>query len=315
MEKIRHPAVAGMFYPGNAHELRAAVDKLLGAASAKGANGASLHRAPRLDSRMESRAMRQGCSGHGFDPIAEGAPPKVQSVHPCTAPLGSVQSPKAIIAPHAGYIYSGPVAASVYARLKPLRGVVQRVVLLGPSHRVGFEGVALSSADCYETPLGRIALDRPAVEALADLPSVRVFDAAHAREHSLEVHLPFLQAVLGELTLVPLVVGDAAPGQVAQVLERLWGGPETLIVVSSDLSHYHDYATARRLDAATSQAIEQMRFEDIGYDDACGRIPVSGLLHYARHHGFRVQTIDLRNSGDTAGGRDRVVGYGAYAIQ
>jgi AmmeMemoRadiSam system protein B len=142
-----------------------------------------------------------------------------------------------------------------------------------------------------------------------------VFDAAHAREHSLEVHLPFLQAVLGELTLVPLVVGDAAPGQVAQVLERLWGGPETLIVVSSDLSHYHDYATARRLDAATSQAIEQMRFEDIGYDDACGRIPVSGLLHYARHHGFRVQTIDLRNSGDTAGGRDRVVGYGAYAVQ
>jgi hypothetical protein len=297
MDKIRHPAVAGMFYPGNARELRVAVDRLLDAVS------------------------------------AHGAPPKAQPVPPCTAPLGStpgwsrgpcgrdaaimasIQSPKAIIAPHAGYVYSGPVAASVYARLRPLRGTVRRVVLLGPSHRVGFEGLALSSADFFETPLGRIALDKAAAQPLADLPSVRVFDAAHAQEHSLEVHLPFLQEVLGEFKLVPLVVGDAAPEQVAQVLERLWGGPETLIVVSSDLSHYHDYDTARRLDAATSKAIEQLRFEDIGYDDACGRAPVNGLLHYARHHGLTVRTIDLRNSGDTAGGRDRVVGYGAYAVQ
>lgn len=278
MEKVRSPAVAGMFYPGNARELHASVEALL----AEAAVGGSL--------------------------------PKGHTVHPCTAPLGSVQSPKAIIAPHAGYIYSGPVAASVYVRLKPLRGTIQRVVLLGPSHRVGFEGLAVSSADYYETPLGRIAIDKAAVALLDGLRQVRVFDAAHAQEHSLEVHLPFLQTVLGEFRLVPIVVGDADPAQVAEVLERLWGGPETLIVVSSDLSHYHDYDSARRQDAATTRAIEQLRFEDIGYDDACGRAPVSGLLHYARTHGLTVRTIDLRNSGDTAGDRSRVVGYGAYAV-
>lgn len=223
-------------------------------------------------------------------------------------------APKAIVVPHAGYVYSGPVAASAYARLKALRGRITRVVLLGPSHRVGFEGLALSSADYYDTPLGRIPLDRHAEELLADLPQVRVYDAAHAREHSLEVHLPFLQEALGEFTLVPLVVGDAAPPAVGEVLERLWGGPETLIVISSDLSHYHDYATAQRLDRATSQAIESLRYEDIGYDAACGRNPVNGLLYVARKRGLHARTIDLRNSGDTAGPRDRVVGYGAYVI-
>jgi AmmeMemoRadiSam system protein B len=129
------------------------------------------------------------------------------------------------------------------------------------------------------------------------------------------VHLPFLQEVLGEFRLVPLVVGAALPEEVAEVLERLWGGPETLIVVSSDLSHYHDYATARRLDAATSRHIEELRYEDIGYDDACGRDPVSGLLCYARRHGLKARTLDLRNSGDTAGSRDQVVGYGAYVVE
>jgi AmmeMemoRadiSam system protein B len=223
--------------------------------------------------------------------------------------------PKAIIAPHAGYLYSGPVAASVYARLKALRGRVTRVVLLGPSHRVGFEGLALSSADCYDTPLGRVALDKTAEQRLADLPQVRVLDAAHAREHSLEVQLPFLQQILGDFTLVPLVVGDATPAQVGEVLERLWGGPETLIVISSDLSHYHDYAAAQRRDQATSRAIETLRYEDIGYEDACGRNPVSGLLYVARRRGLHARTLDLRNSGDTAGPRDRVVGYGAYVIE
>lgn len=221
---------------------------------------------------------------------------------------------KAIIAPHAGYIYSGPVAASVYARLKALRGSITRVVLLGPSHRVGFEGLALSSADYYETPLGRIPLDRHAEKLLVGLPQVRVYDAAHAREHSLEVHLPFLQETLGEFTLVPLVVGDAAPQAVGEVLERLWGGPETLIVISSDLSHYHDYATAQRLDRATSQAIEALRYEDIDHDAACGRNPVNGLLYVARKRGLHARTVDLRNSGDTAGPRDQVVGYGAYVV-
>lgn len=223
--------------------------------------------------------------------------------------------PKALIAPHAGYMYSGPVAASAYARLAPLRGTVKRVVLLGPSHRVGFEGLALSGADYYDMPFGRIPLDKRAIADVAQLPAVRVFDAAHAREHSLEVHLPFLQEMLGEFTLVPIVVGDARPEDVAAVLEKLWDGARTLIVVSSDLSHYHDYATAKRLDAATSRAIEELRYEDIGYDDACGRAPVSGLLCYARRHGLRVKAVDVRNSGDTAGSRDQVVGYGAYVVE
>jgi len=223
-------------------------------------------------------------------------------------------APKAIIAPHAGYIYSGPIAASAYARLKPARGKIQHVVLLGPSHRVGFRGLALSSAEFFVTPLGRIPLDREAAARISDLPQVRVMDVAHAQEHSLEVHLPFLQEVLGEFRLLPLVVGDASPEEVSEVLELLWGGPETLIVISSDLSHYHDYATAQKMDRSTSRAIEALRYEDIHADDACGRNPVSGLLHFARKQGLSVHTIDLRNSGDTAGTRDSVVGYGAYVI-
>ena len=224
-------------------------------------------------------------------------------------------APKALIAPHAGYIYSGPVAASAYVRLAPLRGTVTRVVLLGPSHRVGFRGLALSSADYFDMPFGRIALDKTAQQALAGLPQVQVLDAAHALEHSLEVHLPFLQQLLGVFQLVPLVVGEARAEQVAEVLERLWGGEETLIVVSSDLSHYHDYATAQRMDRATSQAIERLRYEDLHDGDACGRTPVSGLLHYVRGHGGLMHTVDLRNSGDTAGPRGQVVGYGAYILE
>ena len=223
--------------------------------------------------------------------------------------------PKAIIVPHAGYIYSGPIAASAYARIQPARGRITRVVLLGPAHRVGFHGLALSSADCFQTPLGRITVDQEAVKKISGLPQVQVMDAAHMQEHSLEVHLPFLQEVLGEFSLVPLVVGDAEPGEVAEVLEALWGGPETLIVISSDLSHYHDYKTAQRLDRATSQAIEQLRLEDIQYDHACGRNPVNGLLQVARQRGLKAKTVDLRNSGDTAGTPDRVVGYGAYVFE
>jgi hypothetical protein len=223
--------------------------------------------------------------------------------------------PKAIIVPHAGYIYSGPIAASAYARIQPARGRITRVVLLGPAHRVGFHGLALSSADCFQTPLGRITVDQEAVKKISGLPQVQVMDAAHMQEHSLEVHLPFLQEVLGEFSLVPLVVGDAEPSEVAEVLEALWGGPETLIVISSDLSHYHDYKTAQRLDRATSEAIEQLRLEDIQYDHACGRNPVSGLLQVARQRGLKAKTIDLRNSGDTAGTPDRVVGYGAYIFE
>jgi hypothetical protein len=223
--------------------------------------------------------------------------------------------PKAIIAPHAGYIYSGPIAASAYARLRQGRGRIRRVVLLGPAHRVGFRGLAVSAAQAFATPLGQVPVDREACDALAALPFVHTLDQAHAQEHSLEVHLPFLQEVLGAFSLVPLVVGDAAPEEVCAVLEALWGGEETLIVISSDLSHYHDYATARRMDAATSRAIESLRREDIGYHDACGRLPISGLLIAAKRRGLSAKTVDLRNSGDTAGSKDQVVGYGAYVFE
>ena len=223
--------------------------------------------------------------------------------------------PKAIIAPHAGYVYSGPIAASAYARLKPARGRITRVVLLGPAHRVGFHGLAFPSADYFQTPLGRLVVDQEAIKKISALDQVRMMDVAHAQEHSLEVHLPFLQEVLGEFLLVPLVVGDADAREVGEVLDLLWGGPETLIVVSSDLSHYHDYQTAQKLDRATSQAIEQLRPEDIDYDHACGRNPVNGLLYVARRLGLKAKTIDLRNSGDTAGSRDQVVGYGAYVFE
>lgn len=229
-------------------------------------------------------------------------------------PAATGPAPKAIIAPHAGYIYSGPIAASVYARLGPLRDHVKRVVLLGPAHRVGFEGIARPSANYFESPLGRVTVDTAALDSLADLSQVVTYDVAHAKEHSLEVHLPFLQTVFGDFRLVPLVVGQATPATVGVVVERLWGGPETLIVVSSDLSHYLPYAVARQIDQTTSRAIEELRYEDIDYDAACGRIPVSGLLYEARRRGLTCRNIDLRNSGDTAGDRDRVVGYGAYVL-
>lgn len=224
------------------------------------------------------------------------------------------QRPKALIAPHAGYIYSGPVAASAYVCLEPVAETITRVILLGPAHRKAFRGVAASSASSFVTPLGRVPLDRDTISQILDLPQVHVDDAAHAMEHSLEVHLPFLQRQLRDFSLVPLVVGEASSREVAEVIEQLWGGDETLLVVSSDLSHYLDYGSAQARDAATSRAIESLAFEDIGYEDACGRNPVSGLLRYAREHGLHIKTVDLRNSGDTAGPRDRVVGYGTYLL-
>jgi AmmeMemoRadiSam system protein B len=224
-------------------------------------------------------------------------------------------SPKALIVPHAGYIYSGPVAASAYKQLIPVREKIQRVVLLGPAHRVAFRGIAASSAQYFSTPLGLIPIDQAGMDDILLLPQVQVIDEAHREEHSLEVQLPFLQVVLEkEFSLIPLVVGEADAGEVAEVIEKLWGGPETLVLISSDLSHYHDYETAKRLDSATSKAIEQLNPQAIDYQQACGRNPVSGLLVAARHHHLHAMTLDQRNSGDTAGGRDRVVGYGAYAF-
>jgi hypothetical protein len=222
--------------------------------------------------------------------------------------------PKAIIVPHAGYIYSGPIAASAYARVAPSRGKIERVVLLGPSHHVPFRGLAATGADAFATPLGNVPIDKKAIELIEELPQVKILDAAHVREHSLEVQLPFLRETLGEFNLVPLAVGEASSDEVAEVLEQLWGGPETLIVISSDLSHYHDYGTAGKMDRATSKAIESLKPEDIHDDQACGRIPILGLLVAAKKRGLRVKTVDLRNSGDTAGPRNEVVGYGAYVF-
>ncbi|MFD2112860.1 AmmeMemoRadiSam system protein B [Thiorhodococcus fuscus] len=224
------------------------------------------------------------------------------------------QPPKALVVPHAGYIYSGPIAASAYATLRPVRDAIRRVVLLGPSHRLPFRGLAASMASDFATPIGLVRLDRAAIDAALELSQVQPLEAAHTFEHSLEVQLPFLQRALGDFTLAPFVVGEATPESVAEVLDALWGGPETLILVSSDLSHYLDYETANRLDHQTSTAIEALDPNGIGPDRACGHAPLRGLLTLAKRHGLRAETLDLRNSGDTAGSRDQVVGYGAYAL-
>jgi AmmeMemoRadiSam system protein B len=260
MTVIREPAVAGVFYPGNAGDLRATVETLI------------------------ERAGRQ-----------------------------SGPAPKALIAPHAGYVYSGAVAGSAYATLLPYRDFYERVVLLGPCHRVACSNIATSGADIFRTPLGDVPLDKEAIAKL-DASRVRVYEAAHQFEHSLEVQLPFLQVVLGQFTLVPLVVGDATRETVTEVLETLWGGEETLIVISSDLSHYLSYDKAVARDCRTRDAIEHLDARYIGQDDACGATPVGGLLIAAKRRAMEAVTLDLRNSGDTAGSKDHVVGYGAWML-
>ena len=224
-------------------------------------------------------------------------------------------APKAIIVPHAGYPYSGPVAGSGYAQIAGHRGTVKRVVLLGPAHFVPVRGLAVPSVEAFATPLGDVPLDRAAIADLLLLPQVEVLDEAHAREHSLEVHLPFLQETLGDFTLVPIAVGEATADEVADVIERLWGGPETLFVISSDLSHFHEYDSAAELDRETSQLIESLQYEKLRGTRACGFKPIGGILKVARERGMKVEILDVRSSGDTAGPRDRVVGYGAYAVR
>jgi AmmeMemoRadiSam system protein B len=221
--------------------------------------------------------------------------------------------PKALIAPHAGYIYSGATAAQAYALLQPLRGIVKRVVLLGPVHRVWTAGLALPDVLAFVTPLGRVELDLEAIASLEGLPQVHDHAAAHMQEHSLEVHLPFLQSVLDDFTLVPLAVGGASPEQVAEVLDRLWGGEETLIVVSTDLSHFLPYDKAQQVDRATVAEILTLEGRLVG-EQACGCHPVNGLLLAAQRHGLTPHLLDLCNSGDTAGDRNRVVGYAAIAF-
>ncbi len=274
----RPTAVAGRFYPAQADELRRTVRALL-ADAARAAQAGDTDRAEAAD-----------------------------AVQADDAPV------KALIAPHAGYIYSGPIAASAYARLSRQRESITRVVLVGPSHRKGFVGLATSAARSFATPLGDVPLDGQAIEELCRLRSVTVVEAAHATEHSLEVHLPFLIETLGRFELVPLVFGDTSADDIAAVLRAVWGGPETLIVISSDLSHYHDHATACRLDRATAEAIEAMQADALNEDGACGCLAIQGLLQVAVERGLRVRTVDLRTSGDTAGPRDQVVGYGAWAL-
>ncbi len=244
----------------------------------------------------EARELARAVEGYLAAAAPEGAPPA------------------AVVVPHAGFVYSGPVAAAAYARLRPLKGRLKRVVLVGPAHRMAIRGLAVPGVDAFATPLGPVPLDRAAIARIAALPQLAVSDEPHRLEHCLEVQLPFIIACLGAVPLVPLVVGDATAEEVAEVIEMLWDGPETLVVISSDLSHYHDYETARRMDRATSAAIEALDERRIGWEDACGRLPIAGLLRLARKRGLKAETVDLRNSGDTAGPRDEVVGYGAYVF-
>jgi len=273
MHYIRPPAVAGAFYPGQKDILVNDVSTLLEAA--------------RVEADLtETSSAKQS---------------DFQSV------------PKAIIVPHAGYIYSGPTAAAAYARLAAVRDRIKRVILLGPVHRVPVRGLALPGADVFATPLGEIQIDQDAVAAVENLPQVVDSPAAHAEEHSLEVQLPFLQVMLADFKLLPLAVGDATPQEVAEVLDVLWGGPETLIVISSDLSHFLPYQTAQVVDSETAQNILQLR-STLNHQQACGGTPVNGLMLAAKQHHLQPHLLDLRNSGDTAGDKNRVVGYAAFAF-
>ena len=242
--------------------------------------------------------------GRRLEAVVDGMLAEVKTSAPC---------PKVLVAPHAGYVYSGPVAAEVYARLANASQPITRVVLLGPSHRVGFRGIATSSAQAFSTPLGEILLDRAAITAIAELPGVHERDEAHALEHSIEVQLPFLQRSLSAFQLVPLVVGEASADEVAAVIDALWGGPETLVVISSDLSHYLPYDKARARDESTARRIESLR-PDLAGDEACGCRPLNGLLTVLGRRGLKIERVVVKNSGDTAGDRSRVVGYGAWVV-
>jgi len=221
--------------------------------------------------------------------------------------------PKAIIAPHAGYIYSGAIAGEVYRKLGSAHDKIKRVVLLGPSHRVAFKGMAVPLSTSFRTPLGDIPVDSESIQQIVDGTSVGYLDEAHREEHSLEVHLPFLQHALDDFTLVPIVVGDASKESVAAVLEKLWGGDETIVVISTDLSHFETYDTANSLDENTTKKI-MMLDATLNGDEACGCRPVNGLLHYIKTHGLAIETVNVKNSGDTAGDKRRVVGYGAWHV-
>ena len=228
--------------------------------------------------------------------------------------VDGIKAPKAIIAPHAGFIYSGPVAGSAYAALVPWCKAISRVLLVGPSHRVPFKGLATSTATGFATPFGTVPLDRSLLEEWIVSGWIRELDAAHAGEHSLEVQLPFLQRLVPQAMIAPILTGDGDARAVEALFDHAFGGEETLVVVSSDLSHYLPYEIAKRQDEATARRLERIELNGTGYDDACGATAINGLLAVAARRGFACQRLDLRNSGDTAGRRDQVVGYGAFAL-
>jgi MEMO1 family protein len=223
------------------------------------------------------------------------------------------EAPKAIIAPHAAYIYSGPIAGSAYAPLAH-KNEIRRVVLIGPSHYMAIYGMGLSGVTAWQTPLGTVPVDAEAKDKLLSMSLVHTADVAHAREHCLEVQVPFLQRSLKNFQIVPLLAGRVEDVEVTRIIEALWGGPETLFVISTDLSHYLDYESARRIDEKTAKAIEQLRPMDIANEQCCGSTGVRGFLWAARNHHLRVVNLDVRNSGDSSGRHDQVVGYGAFAF-
>jgi MEMO1 family protein len=222
-----------------------------------------------------------------------------------------MQIPKAIIVPHAGYVYSGPIAASAYACLEKAKNSIKRVIIIAPTHYHQINGIAKTEAEFYLTPLGKIAIDQESIKSL-DFSFVQVLEEAFVSEHSIEVQLPFLQIVLEKFSLVPLLVGSATIAQVEQILEKLWGGPENLFIISSDLSHYYKYNLAKTLDKKTAEAILSLNSAGFLSEHACGAIPIKGLLAIAAKKKMKVMQVDLRNSGDTAGSKDQVVGYGAF---
>jgi hypothetical protein len=270
MNRVRPPAVAGLFYPDDPTLLAREVERYLAAADAN---------------------------------------------EECAAP-GAAEVARAVIAPHAGFVYSGPIAAHAYSFLRPLKGKIERVVIVGPTHRVAIRGLAAPTVDAFATPLGAMPVDAAARARVAALPQVMLADEPHRLEHAIEVQLPFLHSVLGPVPTLPLVAGDASADDVAQAIDAAAEGDltRTFVVISSDLSHYHDYRTAQRMDRATSDAVEALDARAIGWDQACGRVPIAGMIEIARACGLKARTVDLRNSGDTAGDRSRVVGYGAYVF-
>jgi AmmeMemoRadiSam system protein B len=230
------------------------------------------------------------------------------------APSNNTATAKVLIVPHAGYIYSGLTAASAYCCLQSRSDEIKRVVLFGPAHRVYLEGMAIPSVDDFTTPLGNVPLDRETIDRISQLPGVSVSDLAHQDEHSLEVQLPFLQTVLKQFSLVPVVVGNCDAVTVAAVIDALWGDADTLIVISSDLSHFLTYDDARQVDANTCNRIQE-KASTLSGEEACGARAINGLMRAEHTQALKVELLDSRNSGDTAGNRDRVVGYGAFVLR